>query len=84
MAERIAQVQDCCTRHPDIPASVIFDYAFVAAEHERRRQSLDKALRHKQRANPDFERDNLNAGIHLRQLLAEYPHAVETVRAVDF
>ena len=84
MAERIDQVQDYCTRHPDIPASAIFDYAFVTAEHERRRQSLGQALRHKQRANPDFERDNLNAGIHLCQLLAEYPHAVETVRVTDF
>lgn len=84
MAERIGQVQDYCTRHPDIPASAIFDYAFVAADHERRRQSLGQALRHKQRANPDFERDNLNAGIHLCQLLVEYPHVVEIVRAVDF
>ena len=84
MAERIDQVQDYCTRHPDIPASAIFDYAFVAADHERRRQSFDKALRCKKSANRDFERDNLNAGIHLRQLLAEYPHVVETVRVTDF
>ena len=84
MAERIDQVQDYCIRHPDIPAAAIFDYAFVVADHERRRQSFDKALRCKKSANPDFERDNLNAGIHLRQLLAEYPHVVEIVRAVDF
>lgn len=76
MAQRISQLQS-----HGVPDDEIRQ---MMKEHEQREQSLEKAMQDKISFNPNFEQDNLENGINLRQLLAENPCEIGIIRVSHF
>ncbi|MBH5329883.1 hypothetical protein H9Q10_09420 [Eikenella sp. S3360] len=95
MAERIRQiqtgfpdfypvVQDMVDKDGTPVGETTYDLAGLLAEHRKREREWEQALQNKNAGNPNFEQDNLRAGIHLRQLLADHLRTVDIIRITGF